>query len=181
MVSLEATDLRPARKETFRQPKTSLASILPLLLTLATARQADFGEAAQKTYCRGLDGFTLEDIQAAVARLALSERPEGRSAMPSLGELVSACQNAGRRRHEAEAQAKRKVEADYARANPSEFCTLKEITDELHMKRAKCEQVFGSNYRDRMHSEYGDDGKYDRRLTRNYGLCELYLEATSGN
>ena len=177
MEQFGSKDLRPVKSGTFRQPKTSSLAIVGLLLTLAAARQATFLEKAQETYCRGLDGFLLVDIQGAVAAMALQERPEGRSSMPSLGEMVTACQRAAQRRHEASAEEKRRQEAQYVRDNPERFCTWKEVIDDMQMMRDACEAAFGSDYRKMYKPEYDDRG----RVVREFGLCEVYQLAMKGS
>ena len=143
------TDLRPARSKTWQQPKTSWDVLLPLLMTVATARQASFLEKAQETYCRGLDGFLVDDIRSACASLALQERPEGQPAMPSLGSMVTACQTAVKARYERARLEKEQQESAYRAAHPDAFCSWKELMDTMHEQQAKCAEVFGADWRAR--------------------------------
>lgn len=147
MEQFGTTDLKPARKETWRQPKTPFETIVKLLLTLATARQAEFGAKAQETYARGLDGFLEADIRMAVQTLALTEPGEGKSSMPKLGEMITACQKAAQKRFEAVQQENMRQEEAYRKAHPERFCTWKEVLEEMAMMQNYCRDVFGADWR----------------------------------
>ena len=143
---------------------------------LATARQATLSKAVMDSYSKALLGFAIEDIRAAVALYGTQERAEGRTAMPSLGEITAACQRAAQRRHEASAQDRRKQESDYARAHPEEFLTWKELLQDMQVMQDACAAALGVDFRKHYRPVYNWQG----RVMKEFGLCELYAQVMEG-
>lgn len=169
MDRLSGTEISAKQREPWRQPKTSHESIAKLLTVLALSRQTVMEEAAMKTFARGLDGFLLQDIQHAVSQLCLQDAPAGKTSMPSLGAMVTACQAASRHRFEAESLAKQAQESQYVREHPDRFCSWKELMSDMQMMRDTVEVAFGGNWRDHpLMLEKGMDGKH------RYGLADMY-------
>lgn len=172
MDQFAAQDLRPARKETWRKPKISSEEVAKQMFILAEARQATLPKKLE-IYQNGLDGFFLEDLKAAVSVLCLSERGEGRTALPSLGEMVSACQAAARRRYEAEKLARDAEDSEYVRTHPDRFFTRGELVTDIEMMRDAVAVAFGPDWRTHPlmleRVGHGDDPTKHR-----FGLADMY-------
>lgn len=180
MEHISETGIQPKRKSHWQQPKTHHDSIRKQLVVLATARQATIQEAAFLVYCNGLEGFLIDDLQAAVAQLCLTERPEGRSALPSLGEMVTACQSAAQHRHEAERAEKDRQSSAYREAHPEQFCTMAEVLETMREQVAVCERVYGKEFRKLYRGEERDmtiGGVHVRRFVWTHELGDVYREA----
>lgn len=93
--------------------------------------------------------------------------------MPSLGAMVTACQAAAQRRHEADALAKQAQESEYIRTHPDRFFSMGQAVIDMNMMRDAVAVAFGENWRQHpMMLErvgHGDDPTKHR-----FGLADLY-------
>lgn len=89
--------------------------------------------------------------------------------MPSLGAMVTSCQAAAQRRHEADALKREAEESKYVREHPDRFCSWKELMEDMQMMRDAVEVYFGLDWRKHpLMLEKGPDKKH------RYGLTDLY-------
>lgn len=95
--------------------------------------------------------------------------------MPSMGEMVKACQTAAQRRHEAIAAEKQRQESAYVKAHPEEFVSFKEVLEDMQMQRDACEAHFGTDWRNRLVWK-GRDAK-GNELPGSVQLGDLYAQA----
>jgi hypothetical protein len=104
--------------------------IVQLLAKLGVRRQAKLDMADYLVLADDLVKYDLEDIAKGLDDIAKYPRREGETAFPEFARLRQAI---GERRLTREAEEIRKMEAElaeYRKAHPGEFCTLKDIFDE---------------------------------------------------
>lgn len=130
-------DSSQSPKRHFRQPKTPHASIRKLLTIIAESQQATLQETGFLTYCSGLDGFLMQDLETATAELCLRERQDGRTSFPSLPTIVAETQKAANRRYVQVREDRDRQTRAYALAHPEKYCTLKEIESCIGRIQAK--------------------------------------------
>jgi hypothetical protein len=137
MDSIGQHSSRRAQNAISQRQQVPHGTIRKLLTIMAESLQASVTDATFLTYSRGLDGFLLIDLEAAIAALCLRERPDGKTSFPSLPTIISEVQSQSRRRYERVRAEKDKEERAYVIAHPDEFVSLKEIFDCVSRIQAK--------------------------------------------
>jgi len=90
---------------TAQQEKQLLkASLVPIFMAVAEARQATLNEEGLKLYCRELADFDIRDIRLAARQLSTEPRKDGATAYPDLAAWVSLTGKAGVNRRVKEAK-----------------------------------------------------------------------------
>lgn len=158
------------------------AAIKTQILLLATARQADAPELTLRAYSKGLSGFAIEDVKAAVAMLAVQERLEGHTALPSMGEMTTVCRQAAQRRHEAARRLREEQHVQYVTEHPEEFCECRgkdQLIQMIRQERARqiaaVEAHFGPEWRDNL--VWNGFDAQGRELSGSVQLGDLFRNA----
>lgn len=152
---------------------------------LAEVRVTQVSELQLRSYSKGLSGFAIEDVRTAVATMGMQARPEGGTALPSLGEMVKGCQQAAQRRHEAARRVREAEESAYVSEHPDQFCDVRGENQLMQMLRRErqaqveaVEKLYGPEWRDNL-VWMGRDAN-GSELPGSVQLGDLYERAVRG-